>query len=104
VQFSFADDNTILSESIEGLVNMITDSVGSVFSAKCYLRRSSYPKAIVIWVESDATSWVKTFIRYPKYVIIWKISTKAKYSEALRTTKVVIFTKPRGVVYHQAIE
>jgi hypothetical protein len=33
-------------------------------STKCYLRIFSYPKAIVIWVESDATSWVKTFIRY----------------------------------------
>jgi DNA-directed RNA polymerase-5 subunit 1 len=31
VQFSFSDDNSVLSESVEGLVNMITVSVGSVF-------------------------------------------------------------------------
>jgi hypothetical protein len=31
VQFSFSDDNTVLSESIEGLVNVIADSVGFVF-------------------------------------------------------------------------
>jgi DNA-directed RNA polymerase-5 subunit 1 len=31
VQFSFSDDNTVLSESVKGLVHMITDSVGSVF-------------------------------------------------------------------------
>jgi DNA-directed RNA polymerase-5 subunit 1 len=47
VQFSFSDDNTVLSESVEGLVNVIADSVGFVFLPT------------VIWVESDATSWVK---------------------------------------------
>jgi DNA-directed RNA polymerase-5 subunit 1 len=31
MQFSFSDDNTVLSESIEGLVNVIADSVGSIF-------------------------------------------------------------------------
>jgi DNA-directed RNA polymerase-5 subunit 1 len=31
VQFSFSDDNTVLSESVEGLVNVIADSVGFVF-------------------------------------------------------------------------
>jgi hypothetical protein len=31
VQFSFSDDNTVLSESIDGLVNVIADSVGFVF-------------------------------------------------------------------------
>jgi DNA-directed RNA polymerase-5 subunit 1 len=31
VQFSFSDDNTILSESIDGLLNVIADSVGFVF-------------------------------------------------------------------------
>jgi hypothetical protein len=31
VQFSFSDDNTVLSKSIDGLVNVIADSVGFVF-------------------------------------------------------------------------
>jgi DNA-directed RNA polymerase-5 subunit 1 len=31
VQFSFSDANTILSESIEGTVKVIADSVGSGF-------------------------------------------------------------------------
>jgi hypothetical protein len=31
VQFSFSDDNTALSESIDGLVNVIADSVSFVF-------------------------------------------------------------------------
>jgi hypothetical protein len=31
VQFSFFDGNTVLFMSVEGLVNMIIDSVGSVF-------------------------------------------------------------------------
>jgi DNA-directed RNA polymerase-5 subunit 1 len=31
VQFSFYDDNTVLSGSIEGLVNVIADSVGFLF-------------------------------------------------------------------------
>jgi DNA-directed RNA polymerase-5 subunit 1 len=31
VQFSFSDDNTVLSESVEGLVNVIANSVGFGF-------------------------------------------------------------------------
>jgi hypothetical protein len=31
MQFSFSDDNTILSESIEGIVNRIADSIDFVF-------------------------------------------------------------------------
>jgi DNA-directed RNA polymerase-5 subunit 1 len=31
MQFSFSDGNTVLSTSVEGLVNVIADSVGSVF-------------------------------------------------------------------------
>jgi hypothetical protein len=31
VQFSFSDDNTVLYVSIEGSVNMVADSVGSIF-------------------------------------------------------------------------
>jgi hypothetical protein len=31
VQFSFSDDNTVLSELVEGLVNVIADFVGFVF-------------------------------------------------------------------------
>ena len=31
VQFSFSNDNTILSESIEWAMNVIADSVGSAF-------------------------------------------------------------------------
>jgi hypothetical protein len=49
---------------MERTVNVIVDSVGSVFLPKCYPKRFSYPKATVIWVESDATSWVKMLIRY----------------------------------------
>ena len=32
VQFSFSNDNTVLSESVERAVNVMVDSVGSVFS------------------------------------------------------------------------
>jgi DNA-directed RNA polymerase-5 subunit 1 len=32
VQFSFFDNNTIFSESVEGAVNVIADSIGSMFS------------------------------------------------------------------------
>jgi hypothetical protein len=31
VQFSFSDDNTILSEFVEGLVSMVADSVDFIF-------------------------------------------------------------------------
>ena len=31
VQFSFFDDNTVLSEYVDGLVNVIADSVGFLF-------------------------------------------------------------------------
>jgi DNA-directed RNA polymerase-5 subunit 1 len=31
VQFSFSDDNTVLSEFVEGSANVIADSVGFVF-------------------------------------------------------------------------
>jgi hypothetical protein len=31
VQFSFSNDSTVLSESVKGLVNVIADTVGSVF-------------------------------------------------------------------------
>jgi DNA-directed RNA polymerase-5 subunit 1 len=31
VQFSFSDDNTVLSVSVEGSVNVIADAVGFVF-------------------------------------------------------------------------
>ena len=32
VQFSFSNDNTVLSEPIEWVVNVIADSIGSAFS------------------------------------------------------------------------
>ena len=32
VQFSFSNDSTILSESVESAMNVIADSVGSAFS------------------------------------------------------------------------
>jgi DNA-directed RNA polymerase-5 subunit 1 len=31
VQFSFSDDHTVLSVSVEGSVNVIVDSVGFIF-------------------------------------------------------------------------
>jgi DNA-directed RNA polymerase-5 subunit 1 len=34
MQFPFSDDNTLLSESNEGLVNVIANSVGFVFLPK----------------------------------------------------------------------
>jgi hypothetical protein len=31
MQFPFSDDNTVLFESVKGLVNVIADSVGFIF-------------------------------------------------------------------------
>ncbi|KAF8776332.1 hypothetical protein HU200_003555 [Digitaria exilis] len=59
VQFSFSDDKTILSESIERAVNVIADSVCSVLLDTIIKGDPRIQTAKIIWVESDATSWVK---------------------------------------------
>lgn len=59
VQFSFSDDNTILSESVERAVNVIADSVCSVLLDTIIKGDPRIQSAKIIWVESEATSWVK---------------------------------------------
>ena len=88
VQFSFSDDNTILSESIERAVNVIADSVDSAFLMIIIWGNPRIQAATVIWVESDATSWVKTHGRYQRTSPHWKSLLKKDDSEAWRTTKV----------------
>ena len=59
VQFSFSNDNTVLSESVEWAVNVIADSIDSLFSMIIIWGNPRIQAATVIWVESEATSWVK---------------------------------------------
>ncbi|CAL5023974.1 unnamed protein product [Urochloa decumbens] len=66
VQFSFSDDNTILSESVERAVNVIADSVCSVLLDTIIKGDPRIQAAKIIWVESDATSWVKNTQKAPK--------------------------------------
>ncbi|AQK60585.1 DNA-directed RNA polymerase V subunit 1 [Zea mays] len=58
VQFAFSDD-IVLSESIERAVNVIADSVCSVLLDTIIKGDPRIQAAKVIWVESDAASWVK---------------------------------------------
>ena len=64
MQFSFSNDNTLLSESVEWAVKVIADSVDSAFLTIIIWENPCIQAAIVIWVESEATSWVKTHGRY----------------------------------------
>jgi hypothetical protein len=88
VQFSLSNDNTVLSESVEGLGNGVADSVGFVFLPKL-------PKKILLFKDNSYLGWIrcnllgKNIYKVPKYVIIGKIIPKERCSEALRTTKVV---------------
>ncbi|PUZ74086.1 hypothetical protein GQ55_1G036800 [Panicum hallii var. hallii] len=66
VQFSFSDDNTILSESVERAVNVIADSVCSVLLDTIIKGDPRIQAAKIIWVELDATSWVKNTRKTPK--------------------------------------
>ena len=88
VQFSFSNDNTILSKSVEWAVNVIADSVDSTFSTIIIWGNPRIQAATVIWVESDATSWVKTHGRYQRTSSSWKSLLKKEDSEVWRTTKV----------------
>ncbi|CAN6243084.1 unnamed protein product [Urochloa humidicola] len=66
VQFSFSDDNTILSESVERAVNVIAESICSVLLDTIIKGDPRIQAAKIIWVESDATSWVKNTKEAPK--------------------------------------
>ncbi|KAL6888501.1 hypothetical protein ACP4OV_009527 [Aristida adscensionis] len=73
LQFTFSEDNSILSESVERAVNVIADSVYSVLldtiikvlgHILVFLVAMGYgdpriQEARIIWIESDTASWVK---------------------------------------------
>ncbi|KAL6629149.1 hypothetical protein ACP70R_028914 [Stipagrostis hirtigluma subsp. patula] len=59
LQFTFSDDNTILSESVERAVNVIADSVCSVLLDTIVKGDPRIQEAKIIWIESNASSWVK---------------------------------------------
>ncbi|XP_062224054.1 DNA-directed RNA polymerase V subunit 1-like [Phragmites australis] len=90
LQFSFSDDNTILSESVERAVNVIADSVCSVFLDTIIKGDPRIQAAKIIWVESDATSWVKNTRRVskgePALEIIVEKDESVRNGDAWRTT------------------
>ncbi|KAG2648561.1 DNA-directed RNA polymerase V subunit 1-like [Panicum virgatum] len=90
VQFSFSDDNTILSESVERAVNVISDSVCSVLLDTIIKGDPRIQAAKIIWVESDATSWVKNTRKTPKgepaLEIIVEKDEAVQNGDAWRTT------------------
>ncbi|XP_066321217.1 DNA-directed RNA polymerase V subunit 1-like [Miscanthus floridulus] len=90
VQFSFSDDNTVLSESVERAVNVIADSVCSVLLDTIIKGDPRIQAAKVIWVESDATSWVKNTRKVskgePALEIIVEKDDAVSIGDAWRTT------------------
>ena len=95
VQFSFSNDNTVLSESVEWAVNVIADSVDSAFLMIIIWGNPRIQAATVIWVESDATSWVKTHGRYQGHVHLgnhyWRRITRSGGQQRLQ-----LFTNRRN--------
>ena len=88
VQCSFSDNNNVLPEPVEWAVNMIADSVDSAFSTIIIWGNPYIQAATVIWVEFEATSWIKTHGRYPRTSPPWKSLLKKDDSEAWRSTKI----------------
>lgn len=92
VQFSFSDDNTntLLSESVERAVNVIADSVCSVLLDIIIKGDPRIQAAKIIWVESDATSWVKNTRKVskgePALEIIVEKDEAVRNGDAWRTT------------------
>ncbi|XP_006646896.1 DNA-directed RNA polymerase V subunit 1 [Oryza brachyantha] len=59
LQFFFPESNTMLSESVEGAVNLLADSVCGVLLNTIIKGDPRIQEAKIVWVGSDATSWVK---------------------------------------------
>ena len=51
----------------------------------------------MIWVESDATYWVKTHIRYQRHISLGEPLTQKDVSEAWRATQVASNPKTRNL-------
>ena len=94
VQLSFSNDNTILSKSVQWAVNVIADSVGSVFSMIIIWGNPCIQAAIVIWVDSEATPWVKIHGRYQRTSPSCKSLLKKDDSKVWKATKVVVIHHP----------
>ncbi|XP_062218221.1 DNA-directed RNA polymerase V subunit 1-like [Phragmites australis] len=90
LQFSFSDDNTILSESVERAVNVLADSVCSVLLDTIIKGDPRIQVAKIIWVESNATSWVKNTQKVskgePALEIIVEKDEALRNGDAWRTT------------------
>ncbi|KAJ1277932.1 hypothetical protein BS78_04G040400 [Paspalum vaginatum] len=90
VQFSFSDANTVLSESVERAVNVIADSVCSVLLDTIIKGDPRIQAAKIIWVESDAASWVKNTRKVskgePALEIIVEKDEAVRNGDAWRTT------------------
>ena len=74
-------------------MKVIVDSVDSAFSTIIIEGNSRIQAATVIWIEFDATSWVKTHGRYQRTSSPWKSLLK-KDNKVWRTTKVVVIHHP----------
>ncbi|KAG8069778.1 hypothetical protein GUJ93_ZPchr0006g43953 [Zizania palustris] len=59
LQFFFSDNSTMLSESVERAVNILADSVCGVLLNTIIKGDPRIQVAKIVWVGSDATSWVK---------------------------------------------
>ncbi|KAL5207904.1 hypothetical protein ABZP36_032339 [Zizania latifolia] len=59
LQFFFSDSSAMLSESVERAVNILADSVCGVLLNTIIKGDPRIQEAKIVWVGSDATSWVK---------------------------------------------